>query len=59
MGKPDGPSRGSGEEKSGMEAHFFDEGQLLDLENDHVGEKEDAGDVELEGIDVHTWEKKN
>ena len=59
MGKPEGLSRHSGEEKSGMDTHFFDEGQLLDLENDHVGEKEDAGDVELEGIDVHTWEKKN
>ena len=52
MGKPDGLSRCSGEEKSGMDAHFFDEGQLLDLENDDVGEEEDAEDVELEGIDV-------
>ena len=59
MGKPDGLSRRSGEEKSGMDAHFFDEGQLLDLENDDVGEEEDAEDVELGGIDVATWEKKN
>ena len=59
MGKPDGLSRRSGEEKSGMDAQFFDVGQLLDLENDDVGEEEDAEDVELEGIDVATWEKKN
>ena len=42
-----------------MEAHFFDEGQLLDLENDDTEEEEDADDVELEGIDLATWEKKN
>ena len=59
MGKPDGLSRRSGEEKSGMDAHFLDEGQLLDLENDDVGEEEDMEDVELQGIDVATWEKKN
>ena len=59
MGKPDGLSRRSGEEKSGMDAHFFNERQLLDLENDDVGEEKDAEDVELEGIYVATWEKKN
>ena len=42
-----------------MDAHFFDEGQLMDLENDDAGEEEDTEDVELEGIDVATWEKKN
>ena len=42
IGKPDGLSRRSGEEKSGMNTHLFDEGQLLDLENDDVGEEEDA-----------------
>ena len=42
-----------------MDAHFFDEGQLLDLENDDTGKEENAEDVELEGIDVATWEKKN
>ena len=52
MGKPDGLSRRSGEEKSGMEAQFFEQGQLMDLEEDNVGEEEDAEDVELEGIDV-------
>ena len=42
-----------------MDAHVFDEGQLMDLENDNAGEEEDVEDVELEGIDVATWEKKN
>ena len=59
MGKPDGLSRRSGEEKCGMDAHCFDEGQLLGLENDDAGEEEDAEDVELEGIDLATWEEKN
>ena len=59
MRKPDALSRLSGEELSGMDVHFFDEGQVLDLENDDVGEVEDAEDVELEGIDVATWQKKN
>ena len=58
MGKPNGLSGRSGEEKSGMDVHFFNKGQLLDLENDDVGEK-DVEDVELEEIDVATWEKKN
>ena len=59
MGKPVGLSRHSGEEKSGMDAHFFDEGELLDLENDGVGEGEDAEDVVFDGIDVATWENQN
>ena len=59
MRKPDGLSRGLGEEKSGMHAHFFNEEELLDLDNDGVGEEEDAEDVELEVIDRITWEKKN
>ena len=59
MDKPDGLSRHSGEEKSRMDTDFFNERQLLDLENDDFGEEEDAEDVELEGIDVVTWEKKN
>ena len=37
-----------------MDAHLFHKGQLPDLENDDVGEEEDAEDVELEGIDVAT-----
>src|SRR5437870_6469814 len=59
MGKPDGISRLSGEEKSAMEGQFFEEGQLLDLEEDNDGEEEDAEDVELEEIDVAGWDKKN
>ena len=31
ISKPDGPSRHSGEEKSAMDAKFFEAGQLLDL----------------------------
>ena len=42
-----------------MHTHFFDEGQLPDIENDNVGEEEDAEVVELEGIDMTTWGKKN
>ena len=42
-----------------MHTQLFHEGQLLDLENDDVGEEENAEEVELEGIDVATWEKKN
>jgi len=56
MGKPDCLSKRSGEEKSGMEAKFFHEGQLLDLGEDNEG---NAEDVELEGIDVAGWEKKD
>jgi len=56
MGKADGLSRRSGEEKSGMDARFFDEGQLL---VDGEEEELDAEDVELPGIDVSTWEKKD
>ena len=52
IGKPDGLSRRSGKEKSGMEANFFDKGQLLDLENINIEKEEDAEDVELERIDV-------
>ena len=59
MSKPDGLSRRSGEEKSGTDAHYFNKEQLFDLENDDVGEEEDAEDVELEAIDVATWKKKN
>ena len=59
MGNPDGLSRRWWEGNSGMDPHFFDEGQLLDLANDNVVEEENAEDIELQGIDVATWEKKN
>ena len=58
MGKPDCLSRRSAEEKSGIDADFFYGGQLMDLENDDGGEEEDVEDVELEGIDVATLERR-
>ena len=54
MGKPDGLSRRSGEQKSGIDAHIFNEEQLLNIDNDDVEEAEDAEDVEVEEIDVAT-----
>ena len=59
IGEPDGLSRPSMEEKFGMDAHFFDEGQLMDLDNNDIGEEEDAADMELAGNHMATWEKKN
>ena len=59
IGKPDSLSRHSAEEKSGMEAYFFDESQLIDLENDDVVKEEDLEDMEVEGINVATCGKKN
>ena len=59
MGEPDSLSRHSQEEKSGMNAHIFNEWQLLDLKKNDIGEEEDAEDMELEGIDVVSWEMKN
>ena len=59
ISEPDGLSRGSGEEEFEMDAQFFDEGQLLDLENNNAGEEEDAEDMKLEGIRMGTWKKKN
>ena len=59
MGTLDTLSRLLREGKSGMNANFCNEGQLLDHENDDVGEEEDMEDIELEGIDVATWKKKN
>ena len=58
MCKPDGPSRRLGEENSGIDTQFFDDRELLDLENNDVGEEEDAEDVELEGINVARSEKQ-
>ena len=42
-----------------MDDNFFNEGQLQDLEDDDFVEEEDVEVVELEGIDVATWENKN
>ena len=59
MSKPGGLFRRSREEKSAMDGHFFNEEQLLDLENCNLREEEDTKDAQLEEIDVATWEKKN
>ena len=59
MGMPDGLSRRLVEEKSRIDANFFNERQLLNLENDDVGKEEDVEDVDLEVIEVATCEKKN
>jgi len=59
MGKADGLSRCSGEEKCGIEGKLFEEGQLLDFEEDDVEERGNADDVELEAIDVASWQKMN
>jgi len=56
MGKADGLSRRSGEEKSGMEMTFFEDGQLLVDEEDVELEAED---INLQGIDISGWEKKD
>ena len=52
IGKLDGISRRSREEKSRTYTHFFNKGHLIDLENDNVEKVTDAEDMELEGIDV-------
>ena len=59
MDKPDGLSRRSEEQKSGKDINFFNQEQLLDLENDEVAEEQYAEDVEVEGFYVVTCEKKN
>ena len=38
--------------------HVCDEGQQQDLGNDNVAEAEDVEYVDVEGINVATWEKK-
>ena len=45
-------SRHSGEEKSAINAKFFVEGQLLDLDEDENDNEGNADDMELEAIDV-------
>ena len=59
MGKPDALSRRSGEEKSAMDAKLFEEGQLLDSGEDANDNEANADDIELEGIDVSKWDKRN
>ena len=59
MGKPDGLSRRSGEEKSSMDSKFFEDGQHLNLGEDENDNEGNAEDIELEGIDVSKWDKRN
>ena len=59
MGTPDCLSKRSGEEKSGMNAKFFEQRQLLDLEEDEKDNERNADDIELEGIDVSKWDEHN
>ena len=42
-----------------MDAKFFEEGQLLDLGEDENDTEGNAEDIELEGIDVSKWDKRN
>ena len=59
MYKPDGLSRCSGEEQSGMDAKLFQEGQLFDREDDENDNSYNADDIELEGTDLSKWAKRN
>ena len=59
IGKLDDLSRHSMVEKSTMHIHFFDKEQVMDIKNDDLTEEEDTQDVELEGIDMARWEKRN
>ena len=59
MGKPDGLSARSGQDKSGIDVKFFEEGQLLDLGADENDNEGNADDIELEGIDVSKCDKRN
>ena len=59
MGKPDRLSRRSGEEKCGMDANLFEQGQHLYLGKDENDNEGNAEDHELEGIDVSQWDKRN
>ena len=52
-------SRRLEEEKSEMDAHFFDKGQLQNEKNDNIRELANADNVELEVVYVATWEKQN
>ena len=58
MRKPDSLSRCSGKEKSGIDAKFFEEGQLLNLVEDENDTEGNADNIELEVIDVSKWDKR-
>ena len=53
IGKPDGLSMCSAEQKSTIDADFFNQVQLLYVENYHIGQEVHAEDMELEGIDMN------
>ena len=42
-----------------MDAKFLEEGQLLDQVEDENDNDGNADDLELEGIDVSKWDKRN
>ena len=42
-----------------MHANFSNKGQLLEIENDNIEEEKYAEQVELEGMDIVTLEKKS
>ena len=42
-----------------MYPKFFNEGQLMNIDNDDVGEEKHMEDVALEGIDVALWQQKH
>ena len=42
------------QKKSRVDVYCKDDRKVLDLQNDSAGEKEDAEDIKLEGIDVAT-----
>ena len=58
MCEPDALSKRSGEEGSGMDAQFFEGEQLVDLVEDENDNECNAGDIELEGINVSKWDKR-
>ena len=58
MGTPDGLCRRSVEEKSVMDAKFFQKGQLIDLVADESDNKGNRNNIELEGIGVSNWDKR-
>ena len=53
MGEPDALSRRSEQEKSGIDVKFFEEGQLLDLEEDENNNEGKAEDIELK--ETEAW----
>ena len=59
MVKPNSLSRYLVKEKSRIYAQFFDEVQLLDQDNDDVGDDENVEDMQIKEIDMVTRERKD